>query len=179
MPGRIRRDPRIQFLVFVLFLTLALVSKWLEPYLSQDSTSPSSTINEGEQEVLRVVDGDTLLLKKDRVRVRLQGIDTPETVKEDTAVQAWGPEATEYTKRFVAEAGGKLTFTIDGELEDRYGRKLRFVWNNDRLLNEELVAAGLARAKLGYDYSQSMKDRLRRAQDRARGAKLGIWGTIR
>jgi endonuclease YncB( thermonuclease family) len=42
-------------------------------------------------------------------------------------------------------------------------------------LNEELIAAGLARAKLGYDYSQKMKDRLRTAQNKARREKRGIW----
>jgi len=175
MPGRIRRDPRLQLLWFVLLIALALLSRWLEPYLLPSASS--EPINEGEQEILRVVDGDTLLLKRNRVRVRLQGIDTPETVKDNTPVQAWGPEATAYTKRFVEEAGGKLSFTIDGEREDQYGRRLRFVWHDERLLNEELVAAGLAKAKLAYDYSQPMKDRLREAQNRARRARKGIWST--
>ncbi|QEG35290.1 thermonuclease family protein [Bythopirellula goksoeyrii] len=175
MPGRIRRDPRLQLLWIALLVALALLSKWLEPYLLPSASSEPN--NEGEQEILRVVDGDTLLLKRNRVRVRLQGIDTPETVKDNTPVQAWGPEATAYTKRFVEEAGGKLFFTIDGEREDQYGRKLRFVWHDERLLNEELVAAGLAKAKLAYDYSQPMKDRLREAQNRARRARIGIWST--
>lgn len=175
MPGRIRRDPRLQLLWIALLVALALLSKWLEPYLLPSASS--EPINEGEQEILRVVDGDTLLLKRNRVRVRLQGIDTPETVKDNTPVQAWGPEATAYTKRFVEEAGGKLFFTIDGEREDQYGRKLRFVWHDERLLNEELVAAGLAKAKLAYDYSQPMKDRLREAQNRARRARIGVWST--
>lgn len=180
MPGRIRRDPRPQLLIFILLIGLTIVGHWLEPYLPQNPPSTSSeTIDEGELEILRVVDGDTLLLKRNRVRVRLQGIDTPETVKENTQVQAWGPEATSYTKRFVEEAGGLLTFTIDGEREDKYGRQLRFVWHKDRLLNEELLAAGLAKAKLAYDYSQPMKDRLRQAQDRARAARLGIWSDSR
>ncbi len=177
MAGRIRRDPRIHLIVFIMLLLAAYLSKWLEPHLTHDSPRDTTAvpINDSEHVILRVVDGDTLLLKQNRVRVRLQGIDTPETVKEDTEVQAWGPEATAYTKRFVEEAGGRLSFTIDGEQEDRFGRQLRFAWHHDRLLNEELVAMGLAKAKLGYNYSQPMKDRLRRAEHRAQAAKRGIW----
>lgn len=182
MAEKVGRDPRFRIVALVVIVVLALLGKWLEPYLpaSNDdqrnrSTAPGEVVDEGVQEVLRVVDGDTLLLKKNRRRVRLQGIDTPETVKENTPVQKWGPEASAYTKQFVAEADGKLRFTIDGEREDQYGRALRFVWNGDRLLNEELIANGLARAKLAYDYSQEMKDRFRRAQDQARRQRLGIW----
>ncbi len=125
--------------------------------------------------VLRVVDGDTLLLEHERTRARLQGIDTPETVKDNTPVEAWGPEATQYTKRFVQDAGGKVRIEIDGESSDQYGRKLVFVWHGARLLNEELVREGLAKAKLGYDYGEAKKQRLRRAENDAQAARRGIW----
>ena len=178
MSGRSRRDPRVQFLVVVILLILAIAGKYFES--TEPQVDPAvATIDEGHLDVLRVVDGDTLLIKKNRTRVRLQGIDTPETVKEDTPVQPWGPEATAYTKQFIREAGQNLSFTIDGEQQDQYGRSLRFVWNGDRLLNEELVAQGLARAKLAYDYSQSMKTRLRKAQDEARRERRGIWSPSR
>lgn len=59
--------------------------------------------------------------------------------------------------------------------KDQYDRFLAFVWNGDVLLNEELVRAGLAQAKLGYRYSGAMKNRLAKAQDDARQARRGIW----
>jgi micrococcal nuclease len=160
--------------VVLLFIGL---SWWLEPYLPKNDvpTRSPGALNNGMYEVLRVVDGDTILLKKDRLRVRLQGVDTPETVKEFTAVQGWGPEATQFTERFVKDAGMKVDITVDGEGVDQYGRHLAFVWHDVRLLNEELIANGLARAKLGYDYSQRMKDRFRAAQNKAQRQKLGIW----
>ncbi|MCA9235467.1 MAG: thermonuclease family protein, partial [Planctomycetales bacterium] len=102
-------------------------------------------------------------------------IDTPETVKEGTPVQPWGPEATEYTKQFVRDAGGRIRVEVDGEYADQYGRRLIFVWYGDRLLNEELVRQGLARPKLAYDYSQGKKDLLKRAQREAQSAGRGIW----
>jgi micrococcal nuclease len=178
MSRKIRRDPRYQILSLLAILLVWALSQWLGPQQQEPAETQRvyvGAIPNGEYAVERVVDGDTLLLKKDRTRVRLQGIDTPETVKEDTPVQTWGPEATAYSKRFVQEARGKVTITVDGEAVDQYGRHLVFVWNGNRLLNEELVAAGLARAKLAYDYSQTMKDRLRAAQDKARAEHVGIW----
>jgi micrococcal nuclease len=177
MPRRIHRDSRSQLVYVILVLLFIGLSWWLEPYLPTNDvpTRSPGALDNGVYEVLRVVDGDTLLLKKDQLRVRLQGVDTPETVKEFTAVQDWGPEATNFTERFIKDAGMKVDITVDGEGVDQYGRHLAFVWHDGRLLNEELIANGLARAKLGYDYSQRMKDRLRTAQDKARRQKLGIW----
>lgn len=177
MPGRIRRDPRAQIITLLIVALCVLVGWWLEPYLPTNDVPIRSAgaLAEGAYDVLRVVDGDTLLLKQDRLRVRLQGVDAPETVKEHTPVEAWGPQASSYTKRFVENAGNKISITVDGEAMDQYGRHLVFVWHDGRLLNEELLAEGLARAKLGYDYSPGMKNRLRKAQERARRKKLGIW----
>lgn len=146
-----------------------------EPPASQHTRRADGSLQAGEYRVLRVVDGDTLLLEHARIRVRLQGIDTPETVKEDTPVEDWGPEATQFTKRFVQNARGRVRIEIDGEAVDRYGRQLVFVWHDDLLLNEELVRQGLARAKLGYDYSEAKKQRLRAAEDEAQSRKRGIW----
>jgi micrococcal nuclease len=131
----------------------------------------------GVYRVLRVVDGDTLLLEQDRMRVRLQGVDTPETVKEDTPVEPWGPEASEFTKAFVRDAGGSLRMEIDGEPLDRLGRHLAFAWSDERMLNEELVRRGLARATLQYDFSERKKEILRQAQREAKRERVGIWSS--
>ena len=54
----------------------------------------------------RVVDGDTLLMVGG-ARVRLEGIDTPETVREDYPVEPWGPEASAFTKEFVRKRAAR------------------------------------------------------------------------
>ncbi|MGV0600771.1 thermonuclease family protein, partial [Mycolicibacterium pulveris] len=51
--------------------------------------------------VLRVVDGDTIDIRDEvrgRLRVRILGIDTPETKKPNSPVECWGPEATEFAR---------------------------------------------------------------------------------
>jgi micrococcal nuclease len=122
--------------------------------------------------VQRVVDGDTLLLDRG-VRLRLMGVDTPETVKPNVAVESFGPEATQFTRDFVA--GGRVRLQFDQERVDRFGRWLAYVWVDDRLLNEELLRAGLARWEPQFHYSLAMKTRFRRAEAAARSAGRGIW----
>lgn len=139
-----------------------------------DRRASTAGLPPGVYGVERVVDGDTLLIDGRR-RVRLQGVNAPESVKPDWPVEPFGPQASDFTKRFVTQSGGKLRLEIDGESVDQHGRFLAFAWGGDRLLNEELVRAGLARATLGYDFSPRKKERLRKAQQEAKRAQRGIW----
>jgi len=123
--------------------------------------------------VERVVDGDTLLLKNG-ARVRLIGADTPETVKPDHPVEPWGPEATAFTKDFVR--GGKVRLEFDQTRKDKHGRFLAYVWVGDRMLNEELIRAGLARARTFFHYRSDMKTRFRNAEKEAQAAGRGLYG---
>jgi micrococcal nuclease len=134
--------------------------------------APPATLADGEYNVERVVDGDTILLAN-RARVRLIGVNAPESVKPDHPVEPWGPEASQFTHRFLA--GGLVRLEFDQERLDQYGRWLAYVWVGDRLLNEELVRAGLARVEFQYSYRSAMKTRFRHAQDEARAAHRGIW----
>jgi micrococcal nuclease len=160
-----------------LWLIVALVVLW-RIYAAQQIQAGPEVLAEGVHQVARVVDGDTLLLVSG-ARVRLQGIDTPETVAEDRPVEAWGPEASQFTKDFIAHAGGRLRLTFSLERRDRYDRFLAFAWNGERMLNEELVRAGLAEARRDFRYSGTMKRRLAAAQEEARRAGRGIWSVER
>lgn len=124
--------------------------------------------------VRKVVDGDTIIVDGNQ-SVRLLGVDTPETVKPETPVQPWGPEATEFTRRHVEGQTVRLEF--DHEKYDKYNRLLAYVYLDKWLLNEELIRAGLSPAVTKYPYSSAMKVRFRAAEDEARRQKLGIWST--
>jgi micrococcal nuclease len=156
---------------YLVVLAIVIAAKW---FSATPSHQGPESLAEGIHEVHRVVDGDTLLLTGG-ARIRLEGIDTPETVKENTPVQAWGPEASQFSKDFVERAGGRVRLTFPLERRDQYNRFLAFVWSGDELLNEELIRAGLARAKLGYNYSSSMKRRFADAQKEAQREGRGIW----
>jgi micrococcal nuclease len=169
LPRPYRREPR----ALLILLACALVVIWRVFTVEHVPTGPE-LLEEGIYEVRRVVDGDTLLLTSG-ARVRLQGIDSPETVREGFEVEEWGPEASRFTKQFIASADNHVRLTFGLERKDRHDRFLAFVWHGERMLNEELVRAGLAHARLGYRYSGQMKRRLERAQDEARRARRGLW----
>ena len=76
---------------------------------------------------------------------------------------------------FPPTANNRVRLTFGLERKDRYDRFLAFVWDGDVMLNEELVRAGLAFARLDYRYSGAMKRRLAAAQDEARQAGRGVW----
>ncbi len=162
-----RRHRRALFIVVAL-AALVLARFWLTP------PRPPEALSEGTYRVQRVVDGDTLLLAN-RARVRLVGVDAPETNGPDQQGQPFAAEASEFARRFVDQARGMVRLQFDRERVDKYGRFLAYVWVGDRMLNEELVRAGLATAETGFRYAPTMKDRFRRAEEEAKSAGRGIW----
>ncbi len=122
--------------------------------------------------VQRVVDGDTLLLEN-RVRIRLIGVNTPETKAEGRPVEPWGPEASAFTEQMV---GGRLvTLEYDRERVDDYGRTLAYVYVDGVMLNEALIEAGLSPAVLRHPYRADRKKQFQAAEARAKAKQLGIW----
>ena len=80
--------------------------------------------------VLKVVDGDTVDIVDDvrgRLRIRLLGIDTPETKKPGYTVGCWGLEATEFAKSTLL--GQRVAFVTDPSqgMYDRFGRTLAYL----------------------------------------------------
>jgi micrococcal nuclease len=161
--------------VLLLAVLLALVGTWRHWQSGSPIADPSTAAEAATRRVVRVVDGDTMIvmLGGKKVRVRLIGANTPETVKPHWPVEPWGPEASQFTKQFLA--GGAVRLQYDGPRRDKYGRTLAYVWVGDRMLNEELIRLGLAHAEMQYHYSQAMKSRFRRAEAEARAAHRGIW----
>lgn len=106
--------------------------------------------------VTRVVDGDTLDLDIDlgfsvtfNIRVRLLGVDTPETfgVKRDSEEYAAGVEARKFVEDFVAMNGGRVTVQTVKDKKGKFGRYLATIHAGDvaASLNDLLLEKGLAK----------------------------------
>lgn len=121
-----------------------------------------------------LVDGDTLSAADangTELRIRLIGIDTPETYPE---TECYGPEAAAELAR-IAPLGATVLVSEDVETEDRYGRALRYLWDADGLIELRLVQGGFAEAiKVGANDAHWPE--LSAAEDAARDAGLGMWG---
>src|SRR4051812_6321052 len=97
--------------------------------------------------VTRVVDGDTLAVRagKTNDKVRLIGIDTPESVKPNTPVQCFALAASARMKALLP-AGTPVRLVRDVDARDRYGRLLAYVYrgSDDLFVNLALVHDGYA-----------------------------------
>jgi len=131
--------------------------------------------------VVRVVDGDTIDVnvpdgKYPHTRIRLWGVDTPETVKPDALVQHFGPEASRFTKQ--ACYGKQVTLRLERrDLRDKYGRLLAYVILPDgRMLNRILIEEGYGYADPRFEHTHQRE--FRKAQDAARAAGRGLWKDV-
>ena len=104
--------------------------------------------------VVRVIDGDTVKIDYNgkATNVRLIGVDTPETVHPNKPVEAYGKEASNFTKNLLRGESVYLRFDIDKT--DKYGRALAYLYHAlDRLfVNLEIVRQGYGHAYTQFPY---------------------------
>jgi len=124
--------------------------------------------------VSRAVDGDTIevLLDGQAEYVRYIGIDTPETVKPDTPVQCFGPQAHRFNAHLVTHKRVRLVFGV--ERRDVYGRLLAYVYLDGRFVNAELARLGFART-LTIPPNDRYARPLKRLEIAAARAGRGLW----
>lgn len=135
------------------------------------NTPPAALVQKAR--VARVVDGDTIELEGGE-KVRLIGIDTPETVKPDTPVQPFGPEASAFTKQLLPE-GQEIDLELDAEERDRYGRLLGYVYLPDgTMVNAAIMDAGLAQV-MTIPPNVKYADLFLTLQQDARSDGRGLW----
>jgi micrococcal nuclease len=123
------------------------------------------------------VDGDTIDVDigGHEERVRLIGIDTPETKDEDAPVQCYGPEASALTE-LLLPPGTAVRLERDVEARDDYGRLLAYVHRADGLfVNLELARQGAATV-LSIRPNTAYAEVIARSVDEARRAGRGLWG---
>jgi len=140
---------------------------------------PGTTHRGSVAEITHVVDGDTVDLEFPdgaSERARLLGIDTPETVKPNTPVQCFGPEASARTKALLPP-GTPVVVQRDAEARDRYGRLLVYLWRrkDGLFVNASLVTEGYART---LSISPNTAHRADLATDAAKAdaRDIGLWG---
>lgn len=141
-----------------------------------ETPAPSPTPERKLARVVRVVDGDTIIVRIDGhdYRLRYIGVDTPETVHPELPVEWMGPEATAANKALV---GGKTVYLEKDISEvDQYDRLLRYVFLEDgTFVNAELVRLGYAQVST-YPPDVKYVDLYLEMQREAREAGRGLWG---
>ena len=131
--------------------------------------------------VIEVIDGDTVDLSIDghRQRVRLIGVDTPETKHPNKPAQCFGHEATVFTESLLAQ-DTKVRLERDTEARDTYDRLLVYLYRNfdNMFINLELVRQGFARVLI-IEPNVAYMDRFVTAARDARVNNRGLWHACR
>ncbi|MBM4264807.1 MAG: nuclease [Deltaproteobacteria bacterium] len=128
------------------------------------------------RQVVRVVDGDTLVLAPNE-KVRLIGVDTPETVHPNKAVQCFGKDAKAFARALLENQTVRLVFDeryTKQNHKDKFGRTLGYVYLADgRMLNAELIRQGYAHAytRFPFHYLAEFRD----LEREARQSGAGLW----
>lgn len=141
------------------------------------ATKETAESNHNYFKVVYVVDGDTIDVdyygKKERVR--MLGINTPESVDPRRPVECFGKEASAEAKKLLLSKMVELEADQSQADRDKYGRMLRYVRTEDGLFyNQEIIKKGFAYEytyKEAYAYQKSFK----KAQAEAEKNKSGLW----
>lgn len=135
-------------------------------------------------QVTRVIDGDTLVAqcpKMGEVRVRLIGVDTPETKHPNKPVEHFGKEASAFTKKMAEGKTVRLDMDANNAARKhrcRYGRLLAYVFVKQADgsffdLNAQIIAQGYGHAYTRFPFSRM--EEFRRLERAAREAGRGLW----
>ncbi|MDE5587122.1 MAG: thermonuclease family protein [Bacilli bacterium] len=160
----------------ILSLSMIFICMWM---LCPLPVFASKGISESEiVEFEKCVDGDTATFKDvngTKLKTRFLAIDTPETVHPTKGVENFGKEASNYTCESLTNAKEiKLEYDGDSDKEDKYGRRLAWIFVDGVLLQEKLVELGYAKVAYLYgDYEYT--ERLQKVETKAKENKIGIW----
>lgn len=129
---------------------------------------------------MKIIDGDTFDVKinKQVVRVRLLGVDTPETVDPRKAVQCFGKEASDKMKELLIGYSVTLETDPTQSMTDKYGRLLAYVYRDDGLfINKYLLENGYAH-EYTYNIPYQKMDEFKALERQARDNRVGLWGDL-
>lgn len=177
-----------QHLRVLTSLIVALVLAWaLGRYthvLPQTPQDEPSYYQDRTATVVGVVDGDTLDVdlpdtqrKKPYTRIRLRGVDTPETRHPTVGEMYFGKEATAFTRQLTLGQPLQIKLDPQEDIRDRYDRLLAYLYLPDgTMLNERLISGGFGYADERFKHVY--KHRFLSLQKQAQRGRIGLWEKV-
>lgn len=173
---------------FKIFFLLGFVAARLAfASAAQEPSSISGTLehfrdrgawNGETRTVVRVIDGDTIVVSPNE-KVRLIGVDTPESVHPKKRSACFGKEAKRFTRDTVE--GKTIRLVLDKvnakrRHKDRYGRTLAYAYLDDgRMLNRKLIRQGYAYAYTRFRFGHLVE--FRELERQAKTQSIGLWSS--
>ena len=108
-------------------------------------------------EVKKIIDGDTLDIIIDlgfdtlrKTRVRLYGVNTPESRTSNIEEKKLGLAAKEFVEQWISNSNSHIKVQTILSKNEKYGRVLALIWNdNNECLNRDMINNGFAREYFG------------------------------
>lgn len=125
----------------------------------------------------KCVDGDTAKFERNNkvFTLRFLAVNTPETKSPKKGVEFYGKEASKYTCDRLEKAKTiEIEYDKNSDRSDRYGRKLGWVFLDDKLLQKDLVENGYAKVEYVYGKYKYL-DELKKLETIAKKEKIGLW----
>ena len=125
----------------------------------------------------KCVDGDTAKFERNNkvFTLRFLAVNTPETKSPKKGVEFYGKEASKYTCYRLEKAKTiEIEYDKNSDRSDRYGRKLGWVFLDDKLLQKDLVENGYAKVEYVYGKYKYL-DELKKLETIAKKEKIGLW----
>ncbi|SRR5258705_6807914 len=132
---------------------------------------------QGPFAVTKVVDGDTIWVDNNgkRQKIRMIGLDTPESVDPRKPVQCFALEASAQAKTILGGQSVYLETDPSQNSVDRYGRTLAYVWTaSGRLFNLDMITDGFA-VEYTYDLPHRYPQDFKATENDARTQERGLW----
>lgn len=125
----------------------------------------------------KCVDGDTAKFERNNkvFTLRFLAVNTPETKSPKKGVEFYGKESSKYTCDRLEKAKTiEIEYDKNSDKSDRYGRKLGWVFLDDKLLQKDLVENGYAKVEYVYGKYKYL-DELKKLETIAKKEKIGLW----
>lgn len=170
----------LAILAIIGVICLVVLAVTLGPKLKLPTfaTTPVNS-TPGFYRVSEVYDGDTVAVQMDgrTEKVRMIGVDTPETHKPNSPVECGGPEASDFTIKQLSGAEVRLEADKINQNRDRYDRLLRYIYLKDgTLFNKLLITEGYGTPYTTYPFEKKVE--FVEAGNEAKLANKGVWAGI-
>lgn len=172
-------------LVLILLLgciigtTYVLVNQaptWQHKITKITNSTLAPDVQPGYYKVTEFFDGDTFAVNMDgnTEKIRLIGVDTPETHDPRKDVQCFGKEASSFTKNLVSNNPVRLEADPLNTNRDRYNRLLRYAYLPDgKQINAEIIKQGYGFAYIIFPFEH--KEQFKEYEQIARDQSQGLW----
>lgn len=177
---RLPRKTKFWFSLIVVIVAVLYQQFVGLPLQQEQPTVQGVTTDKQSVQVAKVIDGDTItvLLDGKKVKVRVIGLNTPESVDPRRAVQCFGKEASQFAKTTLQGKTVRLEADPTQDDHDKYGRLLRYVWfqNGGSLTDfgKFMLANGYGH-EYTYDVPYKYQSEYSATEKQAREAGKGLW----